>query len=291
MEEVKDYLEGGKLPKKRIIEVRPNVDNPGWVRDPQHAAFFLLENTSMRFMLPSLRKGVFANALTKEEKLVLEKAMDDGTDLSVYKKQGKDSFWTSFVVKIDKYGLTLDLSNPMDYLSLKVLLMNGSIVAPSYTDRLNKSTYKFYISDGKAEAREVKKSVDRKAKAYIEFGKMSSSPTKMKAFLKVYNLVTKGTSVKFDKDANTEFLTNELSAIVDENYGKFLEFVEDPHFDTRLLIAEGIEKGVIRKNSEQGYSTADGVVLGKTLFNAVSFLNIDSNQDVLFGIQARIKGK
>lgn len=289
MEEKKDFLVDGQLPNKKVM-VLPIQENPGWVKDPKHVAFFKLENTFDRLVLPTQKRGMFKNAVTKEEKELIEGLLGDEIDLSIYKKQGKPSFWASFVVKLDKYGKQLDLSEPLDYLSFKVLLMNESIVAPSYETRLTKSTYRYYISDGEAEATEKKNKIGIKTKAFAAYGKMASDKSKLAAFLKVYNLVTKNTAINIDPNSTLDFLSDQVVIIVDDNPKEFLEFVTDPLYDVRLLLAEGLSKGAVKRDSN-GYSTSDGVLLGKTVSAACSFLNLDANQDVLFGIQAKVKSK
>lgn len=288
--EEKNYLVDGKLPK-RIVQVKPIQENPGWVKDPRHVAFFKLENTFDRLMLPTQKKGVFMNALTKAEKKLLEEKMGNSIDLGVYKRDGKPSFWGSFYVKLDKYGLRLDLSDPMDYISFKVLLMNASIVAESYEARLTKATFRYYISDGKAEAAETKKKVNLNTKAYTAFGALAQSKTKLAAFLKVHNLVTKNSAINIDPNSDIEFLTEQVSQILEESPKRFLEFVDDPMFEIRLLLSEALGKGAIRRTPDAGYSTLDGVNLGRNLTSAVAFLNMDANQDVLLGIQAKVKLK
>lgn len=285
-----NHLVDGELPD-RIVQVLPVTENPGWVRDPNHVAFFKLENTYDRFVLPTKKKGAFKNALTKEEKTLLEGILGEGMDLGVYKKYGKLSFWSDFVVKLDKYGLRLDLSDPMDYLSYKVLLMNSSLIAPSYEKRLTHATFKYYISDGKAESAEIQKQVNLTGKAFTTYGKMSQSKVKLSAFLKVYELATRNIALKIDENSTVDFLSEQVSLIVNANPKKFLEFVEDQMFDIRLLIAEAISVGAVTNSSDRGLNTVDGVPLGRNLSQAVAFLNMEANSDILFAIQAKVKKK
>ena len=75
----------------------------------------MLTGSIKKFQAPLLRNGAIANVLTNAEKECLEDLT--GLELSVYK-----DFWTNHFVSLFKEDNKLDLSNPMDYISYKILL-------------------------------------------------------------------------------------------------------------------------------------------------------------------------
>jgi len=74
----------------------------------------MLSGSIKKFQAPLLKNGSIANVLTREEKVYLEEAT--GLDLSVY-----GDFWTTHYVTLFKDDNLFDLSNPMDYISYKIM--------------------------------------------------------------------------------------------------------------------------------------------------------------------------
>lgn len=273
------------LPNKKV-RVEPMTENPGWITDKNHVAFFKMEGTADRFTVPLQRRGVFVNVLTDAEKQFLEGEL--GVDLGVYKKEGKASFWSNYIVKLDKYGSALDLSKPDEYIDYKVLLANKSLICPNYDQRTTAATFKYYIADSSEIAKSQKAIIDVNKKAYMYYGKMEDDAQALAAFLQVHSLSTKGVAARIDPESNINFLQEQVSIILDNSPRKFVEFMEDDNFGIRSIIAEGLLVGAVTKGA-QGYETADGLVIGKTVHNAVTFLSLEVNGDVLLTIEARIK--
>jgi len=76
----------------------------------------MLSGSRKKFCAPLQKNGNIANILTAEEKEFLEK--ETGLNLSVY-----GEFWQTFYVSLfkDDANNRFDMSNPMDYISIRIL--------------------------------------------------------------------------------------------------------------------------------------------------------------------------
>jgi hypothetical protein len=276
-----------ELPKKKV-RVRPNFENPGWIKNPRHAAFFKVEGAYESYPVAMLRDGNLKNPFTKEEKEFLEKEFGyEENTLSVYKKDGP---LRDINVRITRDGLTLDLSNPSDYITYKVLLTNSDKIAPSVKERKSKGTYKFYIED-EAEVNEMKSSdASDNQIAWMEYGKMSESKTKLAAFLKIYSQVFKTAVTRIDKNTDIKMLQGKVSDIVKDKMKGFVEIVTSPDYDTMLLIAEAVETGVLSRTGTK-YSLPEGDQIGNTLKEAIQYLKAPVNQELVQIIERQIEMK
>lgn len=242
----------------------------------------MLSNAIRSFCAPVQRNNTVKNILTSEEKEYLEKLT--GLNLSVYSE-----FWSTFYVKLGKEDASnlLDLSNPMDYISLKVLeSLSKEDIALDWASRYTKQTYQFAITRENEEFAENKKKYDTKKEAFKLYGKIEDDKDKL---LNVYKLLE---NKPVSKDSSLFWLQSRIEAIIDSEPKKFLGVVGDKAFYTKMLINEGVELGVILKKSNK-YSTVDGLDLCNageiaTFDNAVLYLDNVKNQEVRTIVEAKI---
>lgn len=276
-----------KLPEKKIT-IKPNYRNTGWVKNPKHAAFFKLEGTFDKLMVPQLRSGMLKDVLTKEEKEYLERVLDlEENGLSIYRKQ--NNFWHSFMVTLGKEPVTLDLSNPLDYIKYKVAIANSYVVAPSINALTSGAKFKYYIEDQS----EVVKIQSEKAsifkRAWSAYGKMEDSKDKLRTFLIVFNETFTPVTKKIDPSAKLDFLQKEVSVIVEARTKDFVDVVEDPNYDIKVILSEGIQTGVLEKKGTKYYLAGSNDKLGDDLRTAIEFLRSPANQQTLLLIEERLK--
>lgn len=289
-EEKKSWLENGKLPNKQVV-VKPNFENPGWIKNPKHRAFFMVDGAYRSFVAPLDKSGTIYNVLTDEEKSLLEEILQiEKNGLSVYKKT--DNYWSTFTVRVTKEGLPLDLSNPIDYMKFKVLLANKDDVAPSIKDKKKKATYKFFIED-KEELNQVKSEESNlNAQVWSTYGRIANDKKKMMEVLYVY-AESFGNKYKRLRNVSEEnelsFLQTELSKVVEEDKGLFLEVVNDPLFDVKLLLSKAIKKGLINRMGEEYKIKGDPNSFAKNFLQACKYLQDDVNQDFVLTLTERIK--
>lgn len=242
----------------------------------------MLSNAVRSFCAPVQRNNTVKNILTKEEKEYLEAVT--GQDLSVY-----GDFWSTFQVRLrkDDAGNILNLNDPMDYISLKILeSLSKEDIALNWESRYVKQTYQFAITRQNEELAENKKKYDSKKEAFKLYGKLEDDRDKL---LNIYKLLA---NKPISKDTSLFWLQSKVEAIIDTEPKKFLSVVNDKSFYTKMLIQEGIDLGVILKKSNK-YSTVDGLDLCNageiaTFDNAVVYLDNVKNQDVRSIIEVKI---
>jgi len=276
-----------ELPSKKV-KVRPNFDNVGWIKNPRHAAYFKVEGAYESYTVAMSRNGQLKNPFTKSEKEYLETVMGyEPNELSVY---NKNSILHDTHIRLTKDPLELNLEDPLDYIRYKVLLTNSDKIAPSIKEKNKKATYKFYIEDAEDVVELQSKSANVQQTAWKEYGKMEDNRGKLTAFLKVYGQVMRLPVQKINKDTKLEFLQAKVSEVVQSKPKDFVDIVTDEDFDTMLLIAQGVETGVIKKEGTK-YLLEEGDKLGDTLKGAISYLKAASNQELALTIEQQIKLK
>lgn len=242
----------------------------------------LLSKAVRKFCTPLMRNGSIANILTTDEKEYLEHVT--GLNLSVY-----GDFWNTFRVALHKEDANnrFDLSNPMDYISYKILESLKNEVSPNWASRNVKQTYQFAICRENEEMLESKGKYDAKKEAFKMYGKIEDDKNKLLSVLKLL------TNKPLSPESKLEWLQHKLEEFIDNEPSKFVSVMNDKTLYTKILINVGIDKGIIIKKSNK-YSTIDGLDLCNsgeiaTFDNAVAYLDNVKNQDVRSLITAKIE--
>jgi len=286
-----EVVEGLVCPlKDKRVHIKLIKRTGSWLQDinEEHDGAHLWSNASIGFkglpFISSLNRH--ADPLTKGERDWFESdlsGLDIGKNaMSVLKK---DNYWTKFSIRINRNGLSLDLNEPVDYLRYKFLLVQPQI-APTWEERFDKADYKFAIVDADVENRQRAKERDKKTRANRIFGRMDHSIEKMKDFLMVYH------DNRYDvpEDASREFVIGEIDKIIEENIDKFLDILEDEHYDIKIFIQKCIAKGSIFKEGAGKY-----VVAGEedtfSMRELIEFLTDRANQKVYGKLKAQLLGE
>jgi hypothetical protein len=289
MSEVKEAKEVKKfvLPNKKVV-VTP-VKRSGWL-PVGHEANFLFKDSKISYSVPvDERTGELIDPLTKEEREYFESkesglALEKG-DLSIYKKE--NNFWKQFSVKLDKNKLVLDLSNPMDYIRYKVLLLQKDFVAKSYAERFDKASYKYYLAEEGQEQVEKASRANLMKDAYIAFGKLQDNITKLKDVLNVYYM-NKGIVKSVQSTATREYIESEANSIIESDAKGFLEVVNDEYLEDKIMLYKALKSRAIEKEAGK-YILPSGKVIGSSFREIVAFFNDDENAEELLKIRARIE--
>lgn len=270
------------LPNKRVV-VKYIMRNRGMASsvDKSHViSGNMLKGATKKYTAPLLRNGSIANVLTSQEKEYLEKEMG-GVDLSVY-----SDFWNDTYVSLQKTDNRLDLTNINDYIAYKILLSNKNLIAPNWASRNDKMSYEFVIVEEGAELKENKKKYDAKKEAFKLYGKIEEDRRLLLGVLKLL------TNKPISNNPTLDWLQAQVEERIDTEPSKFIGLIKDGSFHTKLLINEGVDVGVIVKESNK-YSTVDGLELCEadeipTFSNAVRYLDSDRNEEVRSLIEAKI---
>lgn len=239
----------------------------------------MLNGSKKSFCAPLLRNGSIANILSNEEKETLEDLT--GLDLSVYK-----DFWKEHFVHLFKEDNRLDLSNPMDYISFKILSSLKDDVATKWEDRNKKQTYQFVITSEDEELAEKKQGFDKKKEAFKLYGKIEDDKEKL---ISIFKLLS---NKPISSNSTLEWIQGRVEDFLDADPGKFVELMKDSALDTKLLITNAVETGVVVKSGNK-YATVDGLDLCEagevaSFNNAVKYLDHPKHQDVRALIEAKL---
>lgn len=241
----------------------------------------MLSGSVKKFQAPLLKNNSIANVLTKEEKEHLESTT--GLDLSVY-----GDFWYEHQVSLYKDDNLLNLSNPIDYISYKILTYLKNDIAPSWAERNLKQTYQFVITSAEEELTEKKSGFDNKKEAFKLYGKIEDDKDKLIGILALL------TNKPISKETTLKWLQTKVEELIDTKPESFVLLMKDKSLDTKFLINNAIEKGIIIKTGNK-YSTNDGLDLCEnsqipTFENAITYIDNPKHQDVRSFIEAKMLG-
>jgi hypothetical protein len=290
------------LPKTKV-HVKPILRSGRWLPDG-HSGSFMYDNTSMTLQVPIDRNtGRLKNPLTEEEHEFFESksSLDlEKGDLNPYKRS--NNFWEEFAVHVRKNDdivtdrtilLTLDLSNPIQYLQYKVLMSNtskdGGLVSPSWEERFSSGTYKIALVHEGQESKEKVKKADKMQKAYKYIGKIEHSAEEMFDFLTVYYLQN-AKSKRPSHDSDKDFYKSEIQDLLDNDLDGVINVIDDSdNYEYKLLVHRGIKIGALKMVQGDKIETVDGVPLGNSLSQAVQWLKDDRHQDEYLRLKNQIE--
>jgi len=281
--------------ESKKIKIQPVTREGSWLSQisKNHDGAFMFTGTWGHYTVPQAPDGKLFNVLKGvsdeviswlEKEIGLEKG-----ELSPF-RQKKNNFWQRNKlsrVRLNKDGLTLDLSNPYDYIKYLVLKSNIEIVAPSWNERYNKGTYRFAFVDEDTVIKEGSKKAETLKNCYIQFGRMEDNISKMKGVLRIYFIVTKANQ-KVPKNAKKEFLHNEVNKFIETNPRLFLEIVEDPTFGYKADIAAAIENGALIKVGKSKYQFKDMLDETFTYDELIAYLSKPENSERYLSLKAEI---
>ena len=243
-------------------------------------------------VVPMLRNGNYKNVLTNEEKTFLEKALGlDDNALSVYNTE--NNYWDDFKIHIvAKDGLTLDLSDPIDYIRYKVLLANTDLVAPSVQERIDrpKATYLYELVHEEEETTLENAKMDATMASYKEFGKIDSDFNTMRVLTELLD------SRPYAANSKIEFFRSRINQLIQADPKKFYKAITDPLLHAKVLLRVGTENGIISKRGDYYYLKSDGSPLcgpgeESTLTVAAQYINLPAHQDIKFLLENEISTK
>lgn len=279
-----------------IVIVRFIAKARGNITDPKHILYGgLAPKSKVRFPVPLLRSGFYADVLTKEEKKFLEWKLGlEPNALGVYKRV--NNFWDDSNpqgigrVELTKGDNYFDKSKPLDYIKLAILRKYDDIIAPSLQvlQERPKATYKFVMISESDSAKAANIKVTLKQQAYMEFGKISDNKNKLRMIIEIID--SKPTAA----NSKLPFLQGRVGEIIETNTKLFLNVVRDPLFDNKVLIKRAIEAGIIANRGNYLYykennSPLCGSGQEPTLNVAAKFLSLPRNQELKFCIEAKLK--
>ena len=281
-----------------IVIVRFVAKAGGNITDPKHILYGnMAPKSKIKLPVPLLRSGFYADVLTNDEKNFLEwkLGLENGA-LGVYRKV--DNFWDDSnpqgigkveLIKGDNY---FDKSKPLDYIRLAILGKYNDIIAPSlqaFQDK-PKATYKFVMISENDSAKDANSRVTSKAQAYKLFGKIEDDKDKLRVVIEIIDGRPTAANTKL------EYLQGKVGELIETNTKLFINVVNDPLLDNKVLIKRAIEAGVIANRGnylyyKDGTNSLPLCNNGEepTLNVAAKYLSLPKNQELKFSIEAKLK--
>ena len=274
--------------RNEVIEVK-FVPRPGKIMDPKHVLYGGMAEGAVRtYTVPKLNNGLYKNPLTDSEKTFLENYMGlEPNALSVYK-----DYWDNYFVRVPKYGLRLNLSDPKDYIAYKVLLLNNNRIAPNVKmlSENQRASYEFVLSSDHATIEMAKTKMQYKKDCYKWLGKNEDDYDTMKIVVEQLD------GRKISPNTSLGFLQTQVGELIENDAEKFIKFVNNPMLETQILISKAIDKGIISKQGNFYYLKNAN---GKTplcnegedpdLRTTCKYLNDPKNQEIKFSIEAKLQ--
>lgn len=289
------------LRDERVI-VRKLPRRTGLVSDPNHVmSDGMHENAFHTYCVPKLQKSnTFVNVLTNDEKECLERAMGlEPNALSIYKQPETKNFWSNAnpsglsSVTLKKRDNIFVMSNPIDYIAVKILLANKDKICPSMEEweARPKETYDFVIIREGEESKASQNNTDVTIQAILKLGKISDDKEVLK--LVVETMMGK----KYADSTSAEWLRTQALDMIKstpKNAKMFLGIVEDDFLDNKVLIRKAIAKGLVADRGgflyiKDGNQPMCGDGEEPTLNTAAKWLAKPRSQEMLFGLQAKVK--
>ena len=274
------------LPKKGAFDVDPNSPLAGGMAD-----------TAVRSYVVPMRKdgSRLVNPLSNEEKAYLEIALGLEEDaLNIYKRP---CYWMSGSknainrVTLNKDGMTLDLSDPEDYVKYAILRSNSERICPSWKDYEEhaKPTYEFCLVSENAEVASVGVKTSNKSKCFKLYFKYEDDANTLRTILRIIE------NRKVSPSTPIENLQDKIQQYIENSPTKTLAALEDEYLAEKTIIDVAVDKGVVASLRGE-YILKDGNVrlcedydTTASYQNASKFLASAEHQEIKFKIEELIK--
>ena len=284
------------LRNERVI-VRFVPRETAMIHNKNHILYGGMANTAERnFVVPRLAStGQYKNVLTNDEMKYLEHelGLEKGA-LSIYRKQ--DNFWDDSnpngigrvtLYKQDNY---LNLSDPVDYIKLKILLANKDKICPSMQEleERPKATYEFVIISEGAETKSNLSKMEATSQCYFEFGAVKDDKDTLRVIIEAFEKRPTAPQVKLD------YLQSKINEYIQKDPRRFLTIIQDKLLPAKVLLKRGIESGVISWRNNLYYWKQDGTPLCEmgeesTLNVAAKYISSPKHSDLKYLLEAKIK--
>jgi len=292
------------LPNVKII-VKPILREGLWL-DKGHSGNWQYDNCYFGITVPiDKNTGKLKEVLTPEERAYFEDRKRSNMDFepgALMSSKKEKNFWINYTVQIQKPEaivkeesvlFELNLSDPYDYLKYAVLRANmsplGGAVAPSWAERYNSGTYKIALVKDEETLTDIVNRSSKKKEAYKFVSTLEKSTEEMWDFISVYWLASRNYK-RPPEDSSKEFYIAELEKIIETDLDGFVSVVHDKdNYIYKLLIHKAVKLNIVAYSISNGFVTMEGVPLGLTLGDAVSFLKNPKNQEHFIRIDNYVK--
>ena len=270
----------------KVYKIRPLVKLDSFIDSVAKDGSSLYAGAGHHYYLPNKQDGSWVPILNKDEQAWFEEKLNlPKNSLTFYvanEKERHKSYWAKFNLHLTNEGLQLKTADPIDNLKYRLAKQLDALIAPTWAQRNDRAEYRFVILEDDMETAEKVTDGDKKKNAWSHYGKISNSNTKLLDILKVA-----GKNVAVNKANNSEFLQSQVMELIDGNIDEYLKIINDPNYEMRLFIAEGVQVKALIKKTKSMYTLPEGVELG-SLESTIAYLKDPENNPVYLKIKAQI---
>lgn len=230
--------------ENKKVNVRSVFKETDFIKDSKHyLAYPLAEPCEGVYVTPMLSNGQFVNVLTDNEKAYLEHVL--GKNLSIYAKD-EDNVWMNTKVRLKRGDNFFDMSDPWEYIKLKILMANKNDIAPSMTalEERPRETYRFVVVDGESENKEKIKKVRVKSTAYKLLDEISENRDKL-AY--IYEVMT--AHIPAAKMTDEDLIAG-IGEHIEANPALFVKAANDELLAAKILIRRCVNAGIVIQKGE-----------------------------------------
>jgi len=212
------------------------------------------------------------------EKQFFEKEIGQVLDFNM-----SNTFWKDFRVPLNKSGFTLDLSNPIDYLRYKTLLVGKRHVASNKAEMYHKQSYWFYLEEEDDYVDEAVQKIRLDDEVNALWNEIKDKPKKLADVLRVL-----GRKISPTMAEKPDFYMTEVYKFKSEKPKEFIELLKDASFGAKAFIKEAVQKGAIIKNpNNKFYIAGNDVDIFNSEMELLNWLEDPENSEA----KQRIKGQ
>lgn len=294
MEEKMSYEEAMKIAlKNETVEVKPVVIERPFFK-PGHDGEFMYTGCNRTYTLPySNDTRSFVRIFDSAKEQEAFEVLFDKPRGSLNLNNRENEFWTRLKVDVSKEGKLLDLSIPGHMLEYKILKANTKRVSEDWASR-----HRPGIEFALVNAVQIQEDDSKKAKitelAMDLFTKLRKSNSKMFNVLRLLDKTPPKEAID-----NTQFLKTEILKVIDQkeisrngsikNINDFIKVVEDPLFDTKVLIYDAMDANEISLRNGMFKLVATDAVIGNSIEQSARWLDDLVNQESKIILQQRLK--
>jgi len=257
-----------------------------------HEANFLFNTSKNTYEASIYKKGNYTSPLTREEQKYFENPEKSGLsfmpgDLAVDKQV--NNYWTSQRARfsLGEDSKVFDLSQPLDYLKMKILLSHDDQFAkePEHLEHGNvnrKATYRYvFVREGYDNE---KKSQDyySEAELWKFMFSIENNMTQMSNMLTLLN-----PKKQVPKNATKTFLLGELKSFVKNDPKRFSAVMKEEDLEVKSILKRALDKKLIKVDGIV-HTLATGEILGDNRAEALEFLKEEGNQNVLDKLKVKL---
>lgn len=278
--------------KNEVVEVKPIIRERPFFKKG-HDGEFMFTGTTKMYQLPFSNNSrsyvkIFDNSKEQEAFEVIMN-LPAGA-LNLYNRNSE--FWLKYTVTLTKEGKQLDLTVPSLVLEYKVLKANVKRIAPDWASR-HRGGLEFALVNDTQVQEDDNKRADMYEKAMDYFIKIRKSTSKMYNVLRL--LDKKPTAENAD---NVAFLKTEILKVLEQrekgrggvkSVYDFIEIMEDPRFDTKVLIYDAMDANEIIMSNGLFKLASTEAVMGKSVAQVADWLETLQNQEDKIILQQRLK--